>query len=107
MRYFLEEIKRAAKEKIVYTEHALDEMNAEEEIITCDEVKEVIFNGEIIEDYSKDTRGHSCLMFFYTNKKRPVHIVCSPKKAYLGIITVYVPAIDKWREDFRIRRESK
>lgn len=74
MRYFLEEIKRTAKEKIVYTEHSIDEMNAEEEI---------------------------------TNKKRPVHIVCSPKKSYLGIITAYVPVLDKWMEDFRIRRKSK
>lgn len=107
MRYFLEEIKRTAKEKIVYTEHSIDEMNAEEEIITCDEIRDVIFNGEIIENYSQDKRGHSCLMFSYTNKKRPVHIVCSPKKSYLGIITAYVPALDKWMEDFRIRRKSK
>ena len=104
MRYFLEEVKKVAKKKIVYTEHVLDEMNAEEEIISCDELKEVIFKGEIIEDYPNDKRGHSCLMFSYTFKGRPVHIVCSPKEVYLGIITAYIPTLDKWMEDFKTRR---
>ncbi len=104
MNNFLEEIKKAAKKKIAYTEHALDEMNAEEEIISCDEIRNVIFKGEIIEDYPEDGRGHSCLMFSHTAKGRPVHIVCSPKEKYLGIITVYIPTADKWKENFKIRR---
>lgn len=105
MKDFLEEIKKAAKKKIVYTEHALDEINAEEEIIFCDEIREVISNGEIIEDYPEDKRGRSCLLFSYTAKKRPLHIVCSPKEGYLGIITAYVPALDRWKEDFKTRRK--
>jgi len=31
---FIEEVREAARKGIIYTEHALDEMNAEEEIIT-------------------------------------------------------------------------
>lgn len=107
MKYFLVDVKRAAKKRIVYTEHALDEMNAEEEIISCGEIREVIFKGEIIEDYPHDKRGHSCLMFSYTSKGRPVHIVCSPKEGYLGIITAYIPTLDKWAEDFKMGRKSK
>jgi hypothetical protein len=105
--YFLEEVRRAARKRILYIEHALNEMNAEEEIISCDEIREVIFKGEIIEDYPKDKRGHSCLMFSYAPKGRPVHIVCSPKEVYLGIITAYIPTLDKWAQDFKTRRKSK
>lgn len=107
LKNFLEEIREAAKKRIVYTEHALDEMNTEEEIISFYEVREVIFKGEIIEDYPEDKRGHSCLMFTYISKGRPVHVICSPKGEYLGIITAYIPSSDKWKEDFKTRRRLR
>jgi len=43
-------------------------------------------------------------MFSYTSKGRPIHIVCSPKEKYLGIVTAYVPKLDKWEKDFKTRR---
>lgn len=101
---FMNDIKTAAKRKIIYTEHAFDEMNKEEKIITADEVKEIVLGGEIIEDYSEDKRGHSCLMFGYSSKARPIHVVCSPKNEYLGIITAYAPSRDRWESDFKTRR---
>lgn len=106
---FLDRIRKVARKSIVYTEHALNEMNAEEEIISKDEVRKVIFEGEIIEDYPEDVRGHSCLMFAFSDKGRPVHVVCSPKEEYLGIITVYIPTKEKWENNFKIRieRETK
>ena len=67
-------------------------MNAEDELITTDEVRDVIFNGEIIEDSLEDKRGHSCLMFGMPNNRRPVHVVCAPKEEYLAIITTYIPS---------------
>jgi hypothetical protein len=97
-------IKTAAAKRIIYTEHALDEMNREEEMITKDEVREVVRKGQIIEDYPEDKRGHSCLMFGYSSKQRPVHVVCSPKEEYLGVVTAYIPSAEKWEEDFKIRR---
>ena len=51
---FIDLIKQAAEKKIIYTFHALDEMNEEDEIITTDEVRYVVLNGEIIEDYPED-----------------------------------------------------
>lgn len=102
---FLNLIREKAKEKLIYTEHAVDAMIAEEEMISKDEVRHVIFRGEIIEDYPHDKRGHSCLIFAMTLKMRPVHIVCSPKEDYLGIITVYVPTEDKWEKNFKTRKE--
>lgn len=104
---FIDLIKHAAEKNIIYTMHALDEMNTEDELITTDEVRYVIFNGEIIEDYPEDKRGHSCLMFGVSNKKRHVHVVCTPKEDYLAIITVYIPTLEKWEEDFRTRRQKK
>jgi len=100
----LNEVREAARKKIIYTQHALDAMNVEEEIVSYEEIRNVIFKGEIIEDYPEDKRGHSCLMFNYTLKQRPVHIVCSPKQEFLAVITMYVPTIDKWKDDFRTRR---
>ena len=104
MENFYDKIKAAAKKKIIYTEHALIEMTTEEEMISKDEVKQVIFEGEIIEDYPEDKRGHSCLVFAYSFKERPIHIVCTPKDEYLGVITVYVPTLEKWQDGFKSRR---
>lgn len=101
---FISKIREVAKRKIIYTEHALNEMNTEEEMISKDEVRQVIFEGEIIEDYPENKRGHSCLMFGFSNKRRPIHVVCAPKEEYLGIITAYIPSQEKWRSDFKTRR---
>ncbi|MDI6891355.1 MAG: DUF4258 domain-containing protein [Thermodesulfovibrionales bacterium] len=90
----------------MYTLHALDKMNAEDEMITTDEVRYVVLHGEIIEDYPEDKRGHSCLMFGMPNNKRPVHVVCAPKEEYLAIITAYIPSLEKWETDFKERRKK-
>ncbi|MBI4653438.1 MAG: DUF4258 domain-containing protein [Nitrospirae bacterium] len=102
----VDQIRRAATKRIIYTAHAVDEMNAEDELISVEEVRQVVFNGEIIEDYPEDKRGHSCLMFAMPDTKRPVHIVCAPKEEYLAIITAYIPSLEKWQEDFKKRRKK-
>lgn len=97
---------QAAKKKMIYTQHAIDEMNSEDEMITVDEVRSVIYHGEIIEDYPEDKRGHSFLMFEIPSSKRPVHVVCAPKDKYLAIITVYIPSLEKWEKDYKTRRKK-
>jgi hypothetical protein len=72
-------------------------------MISAHEVKQVILNGEVIEDYPEDVRGHSCLIFGYGSNQRPIHVVCSPKDEYLAIITAYLPEPDLWAQDFRKR----
>jgi hypothetical protein len=42
--------------KILYTAHSIEEMNAEDEIITIAEIYNVIIHGTIIENYPEDTR---------------------------------------------------
>jgi hypothetical protein len=81
-------------------------MNAPEELITPEEVRAVLFKGEIIEEYPEDARGHSCLMLGHGLENRPIHLVCSPKLEYLAIITVYLPDRRRWEEDFRTRKWS-
>ncbi len=98
------EIDRAASFRIIFTAHALEEMNNEDRIITVEEVKRVVHHGEIIENYPEDRRGHSCLMF--AENYRPLHVVCAPKENYLAIITAYVPDSGKWEKDLKTRKNS-
>jgi hypothetical protein len=97
-------VRDAARKRILYLPHALDEMNSPEELITPDEVRVVIFEGEIIEDYPEDARGHSCLLLGYGSERRPIHVVCSPKDEYLAVITVYLPDERRWEVDWKTRR---
>ena len=101
---FLNRVHEAARQKIIYTLHALDEMNSESELITVEDVRSVIFAGEIIEEYPQDKRGESCLMYGTTGNARPVHVVCAPKEDYLAIITTYLPSSDKWEADLKTRK---
>jgi hypothetical protein len=103
---FKDQIIQAAAKKIIYSAHAVDEMNAENELITTAEVRHVILHGEIIEDYPEDRRGHSCLIFGMPEDRRPVHVVCAPKDDYLAIITAYIPTLDKWEPGYSKRRQK-
>jgi len=97
-------IKQAALKKILFTMHAMDEMNSPDDMISTDEVREALFQGEIIEEYPEDRRGHSYLLFKITKKNRAIHVVCAPKEEYLAIITAYIPSPERWHEDFKTRR---
>ncbi|MEK7276801.1 MAG: DUF4258 domain-containing protein [Chloroflexota bacterium] len=104
---FVKIVRAAAHKLILFLPHAIDRMNSPEKLITTDEVRAAIFDGEIIEDYPEDARGHSCLMLGYsTDDARPIHVVCSPKDKYLAIITVYLPDVRQWSQDFRKRLED-
>ncbi|HOU12132.1 MAG TPA: DUF4258 domain-containing protein [Anaerolineae bacterium] len=72
--------------------------------ISVQELREAIYNGEIIEDYPDDKYGPSCLIFGKTNQGRPIHVQCSyPSRPLVKIITLYQPAPRLWK-GFRIRR---
>ena len=72
-------------------------------MISTGEIRETVFNGEIIEEYPNDGRGESCLIF-HSKQNRNIHVVCAPKSEYLTIITAYIPSPDQWSSDFKIRR---
>jgi len=60
------------------------------------EVKEALLNGEIIENYPEDKRGHSCLVYGKTRIKKDIHVLCGVAYDILWIITVYEPDPEEW-----------
>jgi hypothetical protein len=91
----IEEIRsRAEKYEFILSSHAHEERQAE--LIEVEDIKTVLVNGEIIENYPEDKRGESCLILGYSNV-RSIHVVCGKSKVgWLKIITVYIPKPPKW-----------
>ena len=58
---FLKEIKIAANKRILYLPHAIHQMSRPDRVISPEEVRNVIEQGEIVEEYPNNQRGHSCL----------------------------------------------
>ena len=101
----LDQARKSAKKKLLFLPHAIRQMSRPDRIIAPSEVREIINNGEVIEDYPENLRGHSCLILGFSKGERPIHVVCSPKEEYLAIITSYVPDPNEWETDFKTRKE--
>ena len=100
------QVRAAAQQKILFLPHALRQMLRPDRMIRRAEVRHVITEGEVIEDYPKNARGHSCLLLRFGDLKRPIHVVCAPREDYLAIITAYLPDPHEWSNDFRKRVEK-
>jgi len=76
-------------------------------MITIEELEQALTNCEIIEEYSDDPRGASCLVLGFC-QQRPIHAVCAvraePQELFL--ITAYDPSKHplKWTDNYRKRR---
>ena len=101
----LDRVRESAGQRILFLPHAIRQMARPAVMIRTSEVRNVIFRGDVIEDYPEDARGHSCLILGSGHGDRPIHVVCSPKDEYLAIITTYLPEVDRWSADLRERRE--
>ena len=99
----LDKVRAAAEKRIIFLPHAIRQMSRPDRLISRLDIRAVIFEGEVIEDYPEDQRGHSCLMLGFDAVDRPIHVVCSPKNEYLAIITAYLPYEDEWSDDLRSR----
>jgi len=66
-------------------------MSRSDRMTATADVRKVVEQGEIIEDYPEDVRGHSCLILGRGMDGRPIHIVCAPKDECLAVITAYIP----------------
>ncbi len=71
--------------------------------VTTDHIKEILMNGEIIEEYPNDYPCPSVLILGFI-KEVPFHIVTALCKDHLRIITVYQPDKQRW-DYFRKRKE--
>ena len=96
-------IQKTAARRLLFLPHAIRQMSRPDRMITPSEVCAVIENGEIIEDYPEDSRGHSALLLGQGIDGRNVHVVCAPKEDYLAVITAYLPVRKEWSADFRTR----
>jgi len=102
----LEIVRAAALKKMLFLPHAVEQMSRIERMISTDDVRRVIFRGEIIEDYPKDMRGHSCLMFGNDLIGNPVHVVHKHRKDFLAIITADRPNTNEWKHNFKERKKK-
>ncbi|AUB39674.1 Protein of unknown function DUF4258 [Nostoc flagelliforme CCNUN1] len=104
MTSLIEEIRqKVADEKFEFSKHAVDQSILRQ--VQVQEIKEVIANGQVIEDYPNDKYGPSCLISGLTQTRRPIHVQCSyPSRSLVRIITLYQPDPQKWDEDFTQRR---
>ena len=100
----LENIRNVSTKKILFLPHAVRQMSRPERMISATEVRSVVTQGEIVEDYPNDSRGHSCLMFGLGDQRRAIHVVCAPKDDYLAIVTAYLPDVAEWEKGFKKRR---
>jgi uncharacterized DUF497 family protein len=73
--------------------------------ISMDDVENVLFNGEIIEQYPTDYPFPSCLVMGYTKAGKVLHVVCGSNGEELWLITAYYPIPAEWTGDFRQRRK--
>lgn len=99
-------ILKKAKKRIVYTYHATVQMSLEKRLITIDEIRDVIFQGTIIETRTNDARGDTFLLNGKTYMDRYIHVVCSPKEDFLVVVTAYLPSKAEWVDTFSKRIKS-
>jgi hypothetical protein len=97
-------IQTSAQQKILFSPHAVRQMSRTDRMISPEEVKSITEKGLMIEDYPDDERGHSCLFSGKGTAGRVIHVVCSPRKEYLCIITAYLPDKENWEDGFKRRR---
>jgi hypothetical protein len=75
--------------------------------ITIADVREVLDNGEVIENYASDFPYPSRLVLGWRGT-RPIHIVAADNQraGETIIITVYEPDPQQWDADFKRRKQT-
>ena len=83
--------------------HADDERIADG--LTIAQLESALSDCNVIEQYPDDPRGESCLAMGFIPEGMPVHIVCGKNPSgHLTLITVYIPAMPKWRDPYTRNR---
>ena len=63
--------------------------------VSTDDLKSVITNGEVVEDYRNDEPCPSVLMLGFIGTV-PYHVVVAACEDHLRVITIYIPDEDRW-----------
>ena len=90
-------------DSIRWTDHAIKRIIQRD--ISRSEVKYVLINGGIIEQYPNDYPYPSCLVLGVTLEHRYLHVVCGIGGGELWIISAYCPAPEKWVDGYSKRKE--
>ncbi|HUY78952.1 MAG TPA: DUF4258 domain-containing protein [Ktedonobacterales bacterium] len=88
--------------RLVYRVHAVQRMA--QRGVSENEVRLIMANGEVIEDYPTDSPYPSQLLLGWS-AGRPLHVVAAQNDVdqETNIITVYEPDPARWTADFRRR----
>lgn len=92
------------KDMVIASEHASERFRQRN--IKARDIKQAVFNGEIIEQYPDDFPFPSCLILGTTTNGQYIHIVMSDEGSMSRIITAYYPDKDKWSANFKVRKEN-
>jgi hypothetical protein len=89
--------------RIEWLRHAFERMM--ERNISRDTVKEVLLNGEIIEDYPDDKPYPTALLLGMV-KGEPFHVVAAldSENTRCFVITAYKPDLEHFEPDYKTRR---
>jgi hypothetical protein len=100
----IEDVREKCQDSFIeVTSHML--LRFQQRSITYEEIKQVIMNGEIIEEYPDDYPYPSCLILGHTVNNRVLHTVVGMSETKLWLITVYQPDPKQWDEEFKVRKE--
>ena len=100
----LELRKLCTPQNIRITLHAAKRL--EQRGIFLSDVIACIMNGEIIEQYPDDYPYPSCLILGSSRGNKFLHVVIGHHETELFLITAYFPSCDKWKNDFKTRKEN-
>lgn len=90
----LDEIReKVARGEYRFSDHAVKRMIKRS--VERPEVEEVLFKGEVIEEYPQDKFSPSCLIFGTTGEGRPLHVQVSLPPVIV-VVTVYEPDPEEW-----------
>jgi len=95
--------KLCSNKKVKWTTHIVKRL--QERGIEPSDVKNCIFNGEIIEQYPEDYPFPSCLVYGTALSGKLIHTVAGMGDGYLWVITAYFPTTEKWNDDLKTRKE--
>ncbi|MDX8393317.1 MAG: DUF4258 domain-containing protein [Mariprofundales bacterium] len=71
------------------------------DMLSLIDVEEALLSGRILEQYPDTGRGESCLVVGFSDKGKPIHIVCGMVESWLILITVYIPKPPKFITPFQ------
>lgn len=91
--------------RVEWQKHALEQML--ERGISRETVKEVLRNGELVEDYPDD-KPYPSGLFLGWIKGEPLHVVAALDSltGWCFIITAYKPDLEHFESDYKIRRQK-